>query len=267
MPSRRSSPPPRSTRCREDHVGLRCSATRSSPSRRNGASTSSGPSPGIRSDDRSSTSQRSGTTFGALPPVMSAAFTVGAPTSGCTRVGEHLRRGEAGTATSPGSRSRRGAVGAVGGFPVRDRGDPRAAALGERDLHLGRLAHDRRVLIQEPCSRRTLVPWIPASSSSATRWSSSVPAERDARLGGSPRRPRAPPRSVPSCRTPRVRSSRPRPPRPRRAARPGQGSPAGTVSRCPFQASRGRPPEPSRRDDARTLLLGSDDPGLGSEVR
>ena len=91
---------------------------------------------GLARDDPpvDSTTQRSATTLGALPPWMIAAFTVGRPTSGCSRSGRTSsirRRNRAIEVIALTPKLRRGAVrrrAASGG------GDPRAAPLGEGEV-------------------------------------------------------------------------------------------------------------------------------------
>ena len=103
---------------------------------------------------------------------------------------------------------------AVRGLPVRDGRDPGTPAFGEGDLHLGRLAHDRGVLVEQVPVRGG--PWCRGSRRALRRRPDAGRAFRRAtgRRGGSPRRPRARTRSVPSCRTPRG------PPASRRRRRP-----------------------------------------------
>ncbi len=131
--------------------------------------------------------------------------------------------------------------GAVCGRAASGRGDPGAAAFGEGDVQLRRLADDGRVLVEvaafaagPSCRAGRRAPRRPRGAGRACRR-----ARR--RSGGSPRRRRARPRWHPSC-----------PPRPVRSAGPSttsapnggcrhvEGSPAGTTSRWPFHASAGR---------------------------
>ena len=120
---------------------------------------------------------------------------------------------------------------AVGRRAVGGGGEPGAAALGEADLQLARLADDRGVLGR--AARAPTAPScraMPASSSSAARWNTSEPADRRAGPSRAPTPRRAPPRSGPSCRRrPGRRGGRRR--RPRR--------PTGRAARC--RASRRAP--------------------------
>ena len=225
--------------------------------RRNGARTAAGSSsPGQQARRSMSTTQRSGTTFGALPPSINAALTVGPPISGW------VRSGSASSSRGREARHRRdrvhAAVGlrAVGGRAVRGRRDPDSAALRPRPAG----ARSARPTIAAswssiPRSQSTFVPWIPASSSS---W----------RPGGTTSDPPSgtPTRAIAAALASAAAigpfmSHAPRPisfPSWISPAKGGlvhvSGEPAGTVSRCLFHASEGAIPIPEPGDDGRPSL-------------
>src|SRR5918994_1440324 len=123
-----------------------------------------------------STAHRSGTTLGALPPEINAAFTVGEPTSGCVRSG-----------STSGSRSRNLAIEVIAFTPrcgwepwaavpwavAVNQAPPRSARLTCSSLGSPTMAAS---WVSRPRSHSTFVPWTPASSSSAARWNTSRPA-------------------------------------------------------------------------------------------
>ena len=127
-----------------------CSARRSSASVRNGRQHLLGvrtPRAAVRRS--MSTTHRSGTTLGALPPSISAALTVARPQSGCTVSG-----------TTSARRSRKRAIDVIA-FTPRSGWEPWAAApnvvavthapprWASADLQVARLAHDRRALCEQ----------------------------------------------------------------------------------------------------------------------
>ena len=155
-------------------VGLRgvgpCRRSGTSDRRRDGPSRSPRPvvrtvrapaagsvSPGTMRRSMTS-SQRSGTTLGALPPVITAAFTLGLPTSGCSRSGSTSGEPQ----HQPSHRRDRVhaqlGLGAVRRRASRGRGDPRAASLGQPDPEVARLADDARVLHEHAAIPQHLGP-------------------------------------------------------------------------------------------------------------
>ena len=218
--------------------------------RSNGASTSAGSvSPGmIRRSMRSS--QRSGTTLGALPPVMTAAFTLGRPTSGCSRSGSTSARRNRNRdidviALTPSSGVEPWAPApfAVATIHAPPRSaSPTRRSLGSPTMHAS--------WTSRPRSSRTLVPYRPMCSSSAARWNVRVPAR------SMPARPIAAAAASADATGPFM-SAEPRPINLPSSTTPSQGScrqfarsPTGTTSRWPFHARDGRSPEPI---DATTL--------------
>ena len=118
---------------------------------------------------------------------------------------------------------------------------PRSASPTARSLGSPTIAAP---CVRSPRSHSTWVPWIPASSSSAARWKvtrpgPSIPARRTAAAAAS------------AAAIGPFMSHAPRPIRRPSITSPANGSavhvsrdPAGTVSRCPFQASVGPSPSP-----------------------
>src|SRR6476660_9426905 len=222
------------------------SARISSMRRRNGARTAAGSSsPGSRRRSMSTT-QRSGTTFGAVPPSINAALTVGPPISGWVR---------SGSASS--SRGRRRAIDVIAFTPrwgcepwaavpcavAVIQAPPRWATPSWSSVGSPTIAASWSSI---PRSQSTFVPWIPASSSSAARWNHSDPPS------GTPTRAIAAALASAAAIAPFM-SHAPRPISFPSWISPAKGGlvhvsvePAGTVSRCPFHASEGRSRSPSR---------------------
>ena len=203
-------------------------------------------------------SQRSGTTLGALPPVMTAAFALGRPTSGCSRSGSTSARRSTNRDIDVMALTPRWGVEPWAPVPfavATIHAPPRSASptrrsLGSPTMHAS--------WTSKPRSSRTLVPYRPMCSSSAARWNVNVPA-----------------RSMPARRiaaaaasadaTGPFMSAEPRPISLPSSTTPSHG-PCRQFARSPdghdvevAVPREGRPvPGADRRDHARPLLLASD---------
>ena len=150
---------------------------------------------------------------------------------------------------------------------VRGRGDPRAAALGQPDRELARLADDRSVLCQQPAFPQHLRAVDAGQLLVGREMERDRAPARRSRPGAGPPRRRAPPRSGPSCRTRRGRSAARRPPRPRTGRRPGVEGSRGHDVEVAVPRQRRPVAGADRRHDARPSRLATDDLGRRRRAR